>query len=185
MNLAPDRCFSDNTHKKRKESKRRWVAKNVEKMAREHERYREQRKQWRLDHPEEARKQNTENVRRHRIKKRIMKAVMKAEKERKKLKRRKGVQKPIVYENKDTYLMFPCCHACMVRDMNRIYTSVPAGHASVSGNTITVDDNRFIYFVDINSRLQDVCGLEIKGYWVCDNYSLSRKVTEYFNSHMR
>ena len=179
LNLAPDRCFSDGAHAKCRESKRKWTAKNVEKMERENERYRESKRKWKLDHPEEARRQNTENRKKYRIKQKIVKAVMKLEKKKRKPK--------VVYENwgKDLYLMFSCSRTCMINDMNRIYTSVPAGQATVSGNIITIGDSKFIYFVDINTHLQDICGLEIKGYWVCDNYSLNRKVTQYLYSHMR
>lgn len=82
------------------------------------------------------------------------------------------------------FLMFPCCHRCLKNEMNRIYNLMP-GHVSVSGNTITIDDHKLIFFLDTNSHPQDVYGLEIDGYKACKNYNLSREVIEYLNSHMR
>lgn len=79
---------------KRRRQVNKWKAANAKKVKETNEKYKERKRQWRLENPEEARKLGAERQRKYRMKKKIAKQIALAEAEMKKLRRRKKAQEP-------------------------------------------------------------------------------------------
>ena len=80
----------------------------------------------------------------------------------------------------NNHLIFCCSHPCLLSYMKRIKKVL--GEKAVvnhSSHEITVGNNRFLFFTNINDFPEKIYGLTFVGFEVCSSYDLSDKVLAY------
>jgi len=85
-----------------------------------------------------------------------------------------------------THLIFCCSWKCAEKEMHDLLNSVSEGqHVVRYSDTIFVDNDRYIFMVDINRSPERICGLIAESFRTCPEYELDPEIVSYFRTHHR
>jgi hypothetical protein len=78
----------------------------------------------------------------------------------------------------ETHLILCCCSKCKDYEMNELFRTWGEEALLTSNGIIVENSRRYIFIVNVNDKLQSLCGIRIKSYRVCHEYDLDDKTRD-------